>query len=119
MALTRRKRYHNQTMRRSKMGPSTSAQSPPTPNATVTSITHAGSTLVVVFPQPMIFSGILPKWTNNGVTVIGVTVNSPTNFTVTFSAATAATPTVIPYEDPSFRTLSGGGYIQPGSYTTA
>jgi hypothetical protein len=116
MALTRRKRYHNQTMRRSKIGPSTAAQSPIRPLVTPTTIVHAGNDLTVTFPQPMIQSGI-PGWTNNGAHATGVSVTSPTVFVVHFSGATAAGAVLVPYDDPAFRTLNGGGYVTPGSLT--
>jgi hypothetical protein len=81
-----------------------------------TSLTHSGSTLLVVFPQPVIFSGSLPAWTNNSQHVIGVTITGQTTATLTFSGATAAGATVIPQNDPAFRT-SSAGYVDGGTYT--
>jgi len=118
MALTRKKRYKNQTMRRSKIGPGTKAYAPPSTPVGITSLTHSGSTLLVVFTAPVTYTGNLPTWTNNSQHPIGVSVTSPTTATVTFSGATAASATVIGFQDDSFRNLSGG-YVNAGSYTTA
>jgi hypothetical protein len=117
MALTRKKRYKNQTMRRSKIGPSTKAWQPSANPVLITSITHAGSTLLVVFTNPFVYSGQLPGWLNNGAHCTAVTVTSPTTATLTMSAATAATTTTIPYQDQAFRNMSAG-YVNAGSYTT-
>jgi hypothetical protein len=118
MALTRKKRYKNQTMRRSKLGPSTKTYAPPSSPVGITSITHSGSTLLVVFTAPITYTGNLPTWTNNGQHPIAVSVTSPTTATVTMSGATAATTTVVAFQDDSFRNLSGG-YVNAGNYTTA
>ena len=83
-----------------------------------TTITHSASTLLVVFPQAVIYSGTLPGWINNAHTVTGVTMTSSTTATLPLSGASAATATTVPFQDPAFRS-SSGGYVQPGSYTTA
>jgi hypothetical protein len=116
--LTRKKRYKNQTMRRSKIGPSTKTYQPPSSPVLITSLTHVASTLLVVFTNPITYTGNLPGWTNNTLHVISVAVTSPTTATLTFSGATAATPTAIGFQDPAFRNNSGG-YINAGSFTTA
>ncbi len=81
-----------------------------------TSFVHSSSTLVVTFPQAVIYSGTLPLWTNNSQHVIGVTQTTATVFTLTFSGATAAGAVLIPFQDPAFRSDSGG-FVQAGSYT--
>lgn len=115
--LTKKRRYKNQTMRRAvRTGPGTSNMKPPaTPIVPV--FVHVGSTLTVTFPEPAVYSGILPNYTNNARTVTAVSITSPTTATITFNGTTAATATVVPFQDPAFRNMAGG-YVQPGSYTT-
>jgi len=118
VALTRKKRYKNGTMRRSKTGPGTKTYLAPSAPVLLTSITHVGSTLLVVFTSPITYTGNLPTWANNGQHPIGVAITSPTTATITMSGATAATPTVVAFQDNSFRNMSAG-YVNAGSYTTA
>lgn len=117
MALTRKRRYKNLTMRRAtRTGPGTANQTPPQTPLQVSGAVHSASILTVTFSNPAIYSGILPGWTNNAQTVSGVTETSPTVWVLTFTGATAAGATVIPFEDPAFRSFAGG-YVQSGTVT--
>jgi len=76
---------------------------------------HSTVTLPVTFPEPIVYSGILPGYTDSAAhTVTAVSVTSPTTATLTFSG-TVTTPVTIPFEDRAFRNMSGG-YVQPGTY---
>jgi hypothetical protein len=116
MALTRKKRYKNLTMRRAKTGPSTKAYQPASNPVGITSITHAASTLQVVFSSPVTYTGNLPQWLNNGTHALSVAITSPTTATITMSGATAAGATTVPFQDNSFRNMSAG-YVNAGVYT--
>lgn len=117
MALTRKRRYKNLTMRRAtRTGPGTMNFRPPATPIVPTTMVHSLSILTVTFPEPVIYSGTLPGWTNNGQTVTAVSMTSPTVWVVTFTAPTAAGAVTIPFQDPAFRN-NAGGYIQPGSFT--
>ena len=117
MALTRKRRYKNLTMRRAtRIGPGTKATPPPTSPVAVTSIVHSASILTVTFAQPVIYSGVLPGWTNNAQHCIGVTETSPTVWVLTMSGATAAGAVTVPYQDPAFRNNSGG-WVNAGAIT--
>jgi hypothetical protein len=117
MALTRKKRYRNITMRKAvRTGPGTKALTPPTSPVSVTGVVHSASILTVTFGQPVIYSGILPGWTNNSQHVIGVAATSPTVWVLTLSGASAAGAVNIPFQDAAFRNASGG-YVNAGVLT--
>lgn len=119
MALTRKRRYKNLTMRRAiRTGPGTANLVPPQSPIVPTSMVHSASILTVTFPTPVIYSGTLPAWTNNAQHVIGVAETSPMVWVLTFSGATAAGAVAVPFQDAAFRN-NAGGYVQPGSFTAS
>jgi hypothetical protein len=115
MAVGKRQKYRNATMRRSLFGPATRNLRPHATPLVPTLSAHSGSTLPLTFPVAISYSGILPAYTAGSTHVTGVTVTSPTTVTLTFSG-TPTTPLVVPFEDPAFRGADAG-FVQPGSYT--
>jgi len=84
----------------------------------VVSITHNAiitTHTVVVFDQPVQYTGNLPLWTKGATTVIGVTQVDAVTWSFTWSALIVATDEiVIPFEDPSFRN-NNAGYVLAGT----
>lgn len=119
MALTKRARYKNATLRRQQFSPGSANLRPRRTPIVPTIGAISGSTLPVTFPEPVIYSGSLPGWTTTTRSVTAVSVTSPTTVTLTFSGAlTGTSPLSVPFEDQAFRNLAGG-YVQPGAYAIA
>jgi hypothetical protein len=83
----------------------------------IASVTKSGSTMTVVFNQPVSLKGV-PQYTTNlaGVTPTAAAMTAPNTVNVTFSAAVAtATSLNIPHEDPAIRNASGG-FVSPSTF---
>jgi len=73
--------------------------------------------LIAFFDQPVIFSGILPRWSTGiaGADVVSVTRNSAISYTIVYDVSIALADSVlVPFEDPSFRNANGG-YVNAGT----
>ena len=89
----------------------------PTTPIAIVSVTKTGSTMTIVFDQPVALKGV-PKYTTDlaGITAISAAMTAPATLSVTFSAAiTTATELNIPYEEPAVRN-SSGGFVSPISF---
>lgn len=76
------------------------------------------SMVQVTFNTAVMLKGT-PAWLGGAggtATVTGATQLSATVVELTFSAATAGNPVVVPSDDPSIRTMSGG-FVPAGNYT--
>ena len=88
----------------------------PVPSAPIgiLTATPSGSTLTVVFDQPVGLSGI-PRYTIDGGSAVPIAaaMTSPTTMVLTYAASIeGAGNATIPYDDPAVRNKSGG-FVAP------
>lgn len=118
MALTKKKRYKNLTMRRATRQSPGGSTFPKQAHLPIpTALAHSGSILTITFDTPVVLSSVLPAWTNNSQHVISAAQTSPTVVVLTFSGATAAGNVVVPQYDGGIHGTPAGGFVQPGTYT--
>lgn len=82
----------------------------------ITLAERVGVVLGLTFDQPVALSGT-PAYTCGAVSAVSAVQSAPNAVEITFSGVlVAATPVVIPYQDPAIRNASGG-FVTPNTVT--